>query len=170
MFFQPFWTVKHKPNSSHLKLIQSHYKNVIIEMTTAKCTVEVLSYLFIPLMECSGHVINIIWPEAKMAVILHKTILDGTLWNNSFVCLCNDFFFQILCVRSSRSVITGDKPLPDPMMVRFNGTRVCATMFQCHDGVTKLKNFPRYWTFVQWIPLTKASDGELWCFLWFVPE
>ena len=22
----------------------------------------------------------------------------------------------------------------------------------------------------QWIPLTKASDAELWCFLWFAPE
>ena len=22
----------------------------------------------------------------------------------------------------------------------------------------------------RWIPLTKASDAELWCFLWFVPE
>ena len=22
----------------------------------------------------------------------------------------------------------------------------------------------------QWIPLTKASDVELWCFLWSVPE
>ena len=30
------------------------------------------------------------------------------------------------------------------------------------------KHFPRYWPFVrgihQWIPLTKASDAELWCF------
>ena len=22
----------------------------------------------------------------------------------------------------------------------------------------------------RWIPLTRASDAELWCFLWFVPE
>ena len=22
----------------------------------------------------------------------------------------------------------------------------------------------------RWIPLTKASDAELWCFLWFAPE
>ena len=36
-----------------------------------------------------------------------------------------------------------------------------------HDDVTKY--FPRYWPFVRgshrWIPLTKASDAELWCFL-----
>ena len=30
------------------------------------------------------------------------------------------------------------------------------------------------WPFVRgihrWIPLTKASDVELWCFLWYAPE
>ena len=30
------------------------------------------------------------------------------------------------------------------------------------DDVIKWWNFPRYW----WIPRTKASDAELWCFLW----
>ena len=39
-----------------------------------------------------------------------------------------------------------------------------------HDDVTKWKNFPHYWPFVwgihrsRWIPRTKASDAELWCF------
>ena len=39
-----------------------------------------------------------------------------------------------------------------------------------HDDVIKWRHFPRYWPFVRgihrWIPLTKASDAELWCFLW----
>ena len=37
-----------------------------------------------------------------------------------------------------------------------------------HDDVIKWKHFPRNWTFVRsrWIPHTKASDAELWCFLW----
>ena len=45
-----------------------------------------------------------------------------------------------------------------------------------HDDIIKWKHFPRYWPFVQgihrsrWIPLTKASDAELWCFLWSTPE
>ena len=40
-----------------------------------------------------------------------------------------------------------------------------------HDDVIKWKHFPRYWPFVRevtghrWIPRTKASDAELWCFL-----
>ena len=41
-----------------------------------------------------------------------------------------------------------------------------------HDGVIKWKHFPRYWplwgefTVHRWIPRTKASDAELWYFLW----
>ena len=39
------------------------------------------------------------------------------------------------------------------------------------DGVIKWKHSPRYWPFVReftghrWIPRTKASDAEHWCFL-----
>ena len=41
---------------------------------------------------------------------------------------------------------------------------------KAHDDVIKWKHFPRNWPFVRglhrsrWIPLTKASDVELWCF------
>ena len=45
-----------------------------------------------------------------------------------------------------------------------------------HDDVIKWKHFPRYWPFVRgihrsrWNPRTKASDAELWCFLWSARE
>ena len=45
-----------------------------------------------------------------------------------------------------------------------------------HDDVIKWKHFPRYWPFVRGIhrsPVNsphKASDAELWCLLWSVPE
>ena len=45
-----------------------------------------------------------------------------------------------------------------------------------HDDVIKWKHFPCYWPFVweftghRWIPLTKASDAGLWCFLWPAAE
>ena len=51
-----------------------------------------------------------------------------------------------------------------------------------HDDVIKWKHFPRHWPFVRhwslwgeftgdrWIPLTKTSDAELWCFLWSAPK
>ena len=44
------------------------------------------------------------------------------------------------------------------------------------DDVIKWKYFPRNWPFVlgihrsRWIPHTKASDAELWCFLWSASE
>ena len=34
-----------------------------------------------------------------------------------------------------------------------------------HADVIKWKHFPRYW-----LSHTKASDAELWCFLWSAPE
>ena len=42
----------------------------------------------------------------------------------------------------------------------------------CHQ----METLPRYWPFVRgihqsrWIPRTKASDVELWCFRWSAPE
>ena len=51
-----------------------------------------------------------------------------------------------------------------------------AINFTFHDYGKKWKHFPRYWPFVKgttghrWIPLTKASDSALWCFLWYAPE
>ena len=45
-----------------------------------------------------------------------------------------------------------------------------------HEDVIKWKHFPYYWPFVLGIhqsPVnsrTKASDAELWCFLWSAPE
>ena len=48
--------------------------------------------------------------------------------------------------------------------------------WQNHDDVIIWKHIPRYWPFVRgipchrWIPLAKASDVELWCFLWSAPE
>ena len=45
-----------------------------------------------------------------------------------------------------------------------------------HDDVIKWKHFLRYWTFVRGNHRSsansphKASDAELWCFLWSAPE
>ena len=50
------------------------------------------------------------------------------------------------------------------------------TLADIHDDVIKWKHFPRNWPFVRgihrsrWIPHTKASDAELWCFLWSASE
>ena len=49
-------------------------------------------------------------------------------------------------------------------------TLYCKNNSTIHDDVIKWKHFPRNWPFVlgihrsRWIPHTKASDAELWCF------
>ena len=49
------------------------------------------------------------------------------------------------------------------------------TSWKRHDDVIKWKHFRvngplcREFTGHRWVPLTKASDAELWCFLWYVP-
>ena len=46
--------------------------------------------------------------------------------------------------------------------------------YRTKSHVIKWKHFPRYWPFVRgisrWIPHTKASDAELWYFLWSASE
>ena len=50
------------------------------------------------------------------------------------------------------------------------------TLNLLHDDVIKWKHFSRNWPFVRgihrsrWIPHTKASDAELWFFLWSASE
>ena len=40
-----------------------------------------------------------------------------------------------------------------------------------HDDVIKWRQFPHYWPLVTGgFPTQKASDMELWCFLWPGPE
>ena len=48
--------------------------------------------------------------------------------------------------------------IPSPMMTPSNGNISCVTRHLCGEF-----NGPR------WIPHTKASDAELWCFLWSAP-
>ena len=69
----------------------------------------------------------------------------------------------------------GDKPLPEQMMTQFTGTHM---LQQCpsHYDVIKWKHFRvtgplcAEFTGDRWILLRKASDTELWCFLWSIPE
>ena len=52
---------------------------------------------------------------------------------------------------------------PDTIL---NITYHCTRIYQqIHDDVTKYKYFPRH----RWLPITKASDSELWCSLWSAP-
>ena len=57
-------------------------------------------------------------------------------------------------------------PFLKSLVLRFSSSRKLCH----HNDVIKWKDFPRYWPFVRGIHSTKASDAELWCFLWSAPE
>ena len=44
-------------------------------------------------------------------------------------------------------------------------------MTQSNENIFRVTG-PLWWesTADRWIPFTKASDAELWCFLWYAPE
>ena len=77
--------------------------------------------------------------------------------NNAYACEC-----YLLCPLPGSALITWWLPWQ-----RF---------IEAHYDVIQWKHFPRYWflwgefTGHRWIPLTKASDAELGCFLWSVPK
>ena len=62
------------------------------------------------------------------------------------------------------------------MYIGLTGYWAAAMKYKLYDDVIKWNHFPRYgplhgeFTGHMWIPLTKANDLELWCFLWHAPE
>ena len=65
-----------------------------------------------------------------------------------------------------------DRTQVGPMLATWTLLSGRLSFVGMHDDVIKWKHFPRYWPFVReftgrrWIPRTKASDAELWYFLW----
>ena len=78
---------------------------------------------------------------------------------------CGDFISSLLLARASCWKKTAK------LSVIWNNFSSCDVF---HDDVIKWKYFPRYWPFVRGIHRgihrTKASDAELWCFLWSAPK
>ena len=108
--------------------------------------------------------------EGKTLVTLwtHKrhpyVALTGELWV-SFMSYLEKSDHEILRVHCTQL-----------LLIRNNGGLLWAAYLWKHDDVIKWKHFLCYWPFVRgihrsrWIPRTKASDVELWCFLWSGPE
>ena len=83
-----------------------------------------------------------------------------------YVALC----CSLLWVSSYHLIITfnfastaNPKPVKEPCWVIY---------LMKHDDITRWKHFPRYWPFDRSTVNSphRASDAELWCFLWSVPE
>ena len=70
--------------------------------------------------------------------------------------------------------MTGRVRCPSPHHVDVGSQNQLDYLQRKHDDVIKWKHFPPYRPFVRgihrWIPRTKASDAELWFFLWSASE
>ena len=98
--------------------------------------------------------------------------MQGPIWNIPF-----PYFFGIespkvlprhlVCCSVNPDFISSDG---------IRGDKIFTDVILMHDDVIKWKHSTRYWplcgefTGHRWIPHTKASDAELWCFLWSAPE
>ena len=108
-------------------------------------------------------------------------IIDNKLtWKDHINCISGKIAWHIGAIVEARKYLNKDN-LPSlyysfiyPYLTFCNQVwgNTCKTYLEKiiiqQNGVIKWKHFPRCWTFVQWIhrwiPFTKASYAELWCF------
>ena len=70
-----------------------------------------------------------------------------------------EFNMQSLSIFTDHRAVVASAPHIIPMMTSSNGNIFRVTGHLCGE-----------FTGLRWIPRTKASDAELWCFLWCAPE
>ena len=143
-------------------------------------------YLFVidkPLFVCSSQVVRCAILNTNGMGFSTRTY--HYKWNSSFITIYN---FKIYYVTLSIRTITTTKSYCSGFpffsfkanfaprvwhIIKTLAPSQYKEKFPLHDDVIKWKHFPRYWPFVRgihrsrWIPRTKASDAELWCFLSF---
>ena len=154
-------------NSSHLGQNGRHFADDIsrrIFWNDKFCISIVISLKFVPKSPIDNH----------LALSSSPTYICGTRGDGltftwmSYECICAGGVHVCVCVSMSISMPAYSYILriawlvPDQvicMMTSSNGNifRVTGHLYGEFTG-------PR------WIPSTKASDAELWCFLWFTPE
>ena len=77
--------------------------------------------------------------------------------------ICTQTWFQISCYRVDHQRYGALSKIPIICgMSSVGGVSKRTLKIYSHYDVIKWKYFPRYW----WIPVTKASDVELWCFFY----
>ena len=103
--------------------------------------------------------------------ILGLTVNEFMNWGSHFAKIANKISRTLGIMNRQK------KYLPfSAMKLMYDSLSLSHLQFGIHDDVIKWKHFPRNWPFVRgihrsrWIPHTKASDAELWCFLWSASE
>ena len=113
---------------------------------------------------------------------VHSTVLYWTVLN---ICRCTDTkqkneTWKLLCMQTTASISrnplwTRGSLIEQTFLLqfRFDGNFVLTLpMMTSSNGNIFRVNGPLWGesTADRWVPLTKAFDAELWCFLWSAPE
>ena len=98
------------------------------------------------------------WMSSFSSMKLHKAtgIVRESMVGNMGSCV-------VISVPADGLAPLGARPSADAVMTEFGNCRV-------YDNVIRWKHFPRYWSPLRGIHLTKARDAELWCFQQFSAE
>ena len=100
-----------------------------------------------------NNILTLLWRNSVYFSRFHFRIQGHIVpWSYSLLL----FFFRL---GSTNSLATPEVIMSSLMMTSSNGNIFRVTSYLCGE-------FTRH----RWIPCTKASDRELWCFLWSPPE
>ena len=113
----------------------------------------------------TSHYLNQCWSRSQSQM--------ASLGHNGFRALSIVIAFSNIPIKALARTLFRQKDRETDMRMDMYAETSVLTANPTHDDVIKWKHFPRYWPFVRgihrWIPLTKASDAHLWCFLWSAP-
>ena len=116
---------------------------------------------------------NMIWYNMWYDMMWYDMVWYDMIWYD--IMGCNEMWYMILYDMIYYDMLWY-MTWHDMILQNAHNTDGLHSRSVYHDDVIKWKHLSRYWPFVRgihwsrWIPRTKASDAELWCFLWSAPE
>ena len=143
------------------------YKYILLEKLNIHKIVK-LAYSSMSVTKKTKRSRNTRWMSIMFANCVHKNCSPFIINYKRQLILPNTCQNKIFLIPGLVFITTND--------VNSENEGYMVSPWSSHDDVIKWKHFPRYWPFVpgihrsRWIPHTKASDAELWCLLWSVPE
>ena len=151
-----------------------------------------ISY-YICVCVCNRGIMCNFWENKLLLVVLFQRRRPDIQWNNFTCCLSYIVSIMpanVLATTSAGMVLTKqaiDVIFTREFNVRFHASEPRAIATQMRYVLSMIRNYLMMtssngnifrvtgplcgeFTGLRWIPRTKASDAELWCFLWSTPE
>ena len=112
-------------------------------------------------------------PRCDLITVVCKSLIcTGSDWKMFYVCLVSNISFQVIPGHSYRAQELYKDLWTDGQMVDCILFMAKSSMKTSSNGniFRVTGHFSGEFTGHRWIPLIKASDAELWWFLWSAPE